>query len=162
MRLLVCGSAHHVYRDLVCLELQRLHAAHRITVLVHGGLGGVCAAAEDWARQADVSIVRYPPNWVCHRKRAEAVRNRFMLHDARPDMVSGFPRRSAHRRPGAMRFRGGTRRLHRARARFSTRPREHACIEPLTRQNMSGAIGTGSHTRPRRAVDRILIWNRKL
>jgi len=91
MRLLVCGSAHRVYRDLVYLELQRLHAAHRITVLVHGGLGGVCVAAEDWARQADVPIVRYPPNWVCHRKRAEAVRNRFMLHDARPDMVAAFP-----------------------------------------------------------------------
>lgn len=91
MRLIVGGSAHHAYRDLVSLELAKLNEGRRITVLIHGGLGGVCASAEDWARRAGVHVVRYPPNWVRHGKTAESVRNQFMLEDARPDLVVAFP-----------------------------------------------------------------------
>jgi hypothetical protein len=36
-------------------------------------------------------MVRYPLNWVRFGKRAEAVRNAFMLEDSRPDLVVAFP-----------------------------------------------------------------------
>lgn len=91
MRLVIGGSGHLEYRDLVSFELAKLHRRCRVMVLIHGGLGGVCAAAEDWARRAGVHVVRYPPNWVRYGKTAEAVRNRFMLEDARPDLVTAFP-----------------------------------------------------------------------
>lgn len=91
MRLVVGGSAHHAYHDLVAVELEKLNERRRITVVIHGGLGGVCASAEDWARRSGVHVVRYPPNWVRHGKAAEAVRNQFMLADARPDLVVAFP-----------------------------------------------------------------------
>jgi hypothetical protein len=35
--------------------------------------------------------VRYPPNWQCLGKRAERLRNDFMLADSRPDFVVVFP-----------------------------------------------------------------------
>ncbi len=91
MRLLIGGSAHDDHRDLVRSELAHLHGGCRIGVLIHGGLGGVGAMAEDWARHAGVPVVRYPPNWVRHGKAAEARRNDFMIADARADMVVAFP-----------------------------------------------------------------------
>ena len=48
-------------------------------------------AAEDWARNRDVHVLRYPANWRLHGKRAEGIRNAFMLADSRPDMVLALP-----------------------------------------------------------------------
>jgi hypothetical protein len=35
--------------------------------------------------------LRYPANWRLHGKRAEGIRNAFMLADSRPDMVLALP-----------------------------------------------------------------------
>ncbi|SEB81322.1 Protein of unknown function [Rhizobiales bacterium GAS188] len=91
MRVIVCGSGHADYSHLVAFELTQLHERQPIRVLAHGGGQGVCAAAEEWARLNSVSVVRYPPNWVRLGKKAEAMRNEFMLEDSRPDMVIAFP-----------------------------------------------------------------------
>jgi hypothetical protein len=37
------------------------------------------------------AVVRYPPNWERLGKRAEKLRNDFMLVDSRPDYVIAFP-----------------------------------------------------------------------
>lgn len=91
MRLLVCGGRHYDDADAVRGELDGAHGTGPLTVLIHGGLAGIGTAAEAWAREHNVHVVRYPPNWTLLGNKAEAHRNAFMLADSRPDMVLAFP-----------------------------------------------------------------------
>jgi hypothetical protein len=91
MRVLICGGRHFEDAETVHRELVRLHWQRPIQVLVHGSVTGVGIAAEAWARRNGVSVVRYPPNWEYFGKRAEGIRNAFMLEDSRPDLVLSFP-----------------------------------------------------------------------
>ena len=72
-------------------ELVRFNWRHAISVIIHGGVSGPGPAAEAWARQNGVAVVRYPPNWERFGKKAEKLRNDFMLTDSRPDCVIAFP-----------------------------------------------------------------------
>lgn len=91
MRVLICGGRHFEDADTVHRELVRLHWQRPITVLIHGSVTGVGVAAEAWARRNGISVVRYPPNWEYFGKKAEGLRNAFMLEDSRPDLVVAFP-----------------------------------------------------------------------
>jgi hypothetical protein len=91
MRLLVAGGRHLNDVALIHKALDRVHARHPLTVLIHGGHAFLGVAAEDWARDRDVHVLRYPANWRLHGKRAEGIRNAFMLADSRPDMVLALP-----------------------------------------------------------------------
>jgi len=91
MRLLISGGRHFDDAVAVLSELGRIHAEYPVTVLIHGGLPAIGATAEDWARQNDVHIVRYPANWSLLGKQADTKRNRFMLEDSRPDALLAFP-----------------------------------------------------------------------
>lgn len=91
MRLLVAGGRHLNDVALIHNALDRVHARHPLTVLIHGGHAFLGVAAEDWARDRDVHVLRYPANWRLHGKRAEGIRNVFMLADSRPDMVLALP-----------------------------------------------------------------------
>ncbi|MGN8021155.1 DUF2493 domain-containing protein [Phyllobacterium sp. 22229] len=91
MRLLISGGRHFDVAEAILDELNRIHAACPVTVLIHGGLPALGSVAEDWARQNDVHIVRYPANWSLLGKQADTKRNRFMLEDSRPDALLAFP-----------------------------------------------------------------------
>jgi hypothetical protein len=91
MRVLVCGGRYYDDTDAVHQELIRFHWRIPINVIIHGGVSGAGVAAEAWARRNRVDVVRYPPNWQCLGKRAERLRNDFMLADSRPDVVIAFP-----------------------------------------------------------------------
>jgi hypothetical protein len=91
MRVLVCGGRHYDADDTVHDELIGFHWRIPITVIIHGGVSGAGAIAEAWARRNRVAVVRYPPNWERLGKRAEKLRNDFMLADSRPDFVIVFP-----------------------------------------------------------------------
>ncbi|HLH98990.1 MAG TPA: SLOG family protein [Xanthobacteraceae bacterium] len=91
MRVLVCGGRFYENSDLIHQELIRLHWQNSIDVIIHGGVAGAGAAAEAWARRNRVDVVRYPPNWEGWGKKAESLRNNFMLADGRPDVVIAFP-----------------------------------------------------------------------
>ncbi|MBW7056103.1 DUF2493 domain-containing protein [Paracoccus bogoriensis] len=91
MRLLVAGGRHLNDVALIHHALDRVHARHPLAVLIHGGHAFLGIAAEDWARDRDVHVLRYPANWRLHGKRAEGIRNAFMLADSRPDMVLALP-----------------------------------------------------------------------
>jgi hypothetical protein len=91
MRVLVCGGRHYDDDDAVQHELIGFHWRIPITVIIHGGVAGAGAIAEAWARRNRVAVVRYPPNWERLGKRAEKLRNDFMLVDSRPDYVIAFP-----------------------------------------------------------------------
>ena len=91
MRLLICAGRH--YADtLMCLRvLDAYQAINGVSVLIHGASPYLGSAVEDWAREAGVDVVRYPPNWQRHGKQAERQRNHFMLTDSRPDVVIALP-----------------------------------------------------------------------
>ncbi len=91
MRLLISGGRHFDDAAVILSELNRIHAEYPVTVLIHGGLPALGSSAEDWARQNDIHIVRYPANWSLLGKQADAKRNRFMLEDSRPDALLAFP-----------------------------------------------------------------------
>ena len=91
MRVLVCGGRYYEDTDAVHQELIRFHWRIPINVIIHGGVSGAGVAAEAWARRNRVDVVRYPPNWEGLGKRAERLRNDFMLADSHPDVVIVFP-----------------------------------------------------------------------
>jgi len=91
MRLIIAGGRHFDDVALIRRALSKAHAQSAITVLIHGGSGALGIAAEDWAREMRLHVVRYPANWRELGKRAEAIRNAFMLEDSRPDKVLALP-----------------------------------------------------------------------
>ncbi|TVQ52866.1 MAG: DUF2493 domain-containing protein [Rhodobacteraceae bacterium] len=91
MRLLVTGGRHLDDAALIRRALDGVHATVEITVLIHGGHAAMGAILEDWARERCVHVLRYPANWRAYGKKAEAIRNAFMLEDSRPDFVLALP-----------------------------------------------------------------------
>lgn len=91
MRLLVAGGRHLDDVALIHNALTLIHRRQAVRVLIHGGHTFLGVAAEDWARERDAHVLRYPANWRMHGKRAEGIRNAFMLGDSRPDLVLALP-----------------------------------------------------------------------
>jgi hypothetical protein len=91
MRLLLVGGRHLKDATLIRKSLGLIHIRMQVSVLIHGGHAALGTIAEDWARESDIHILRYPANWRLLGKRAEGVRNDFMLSDSRPDMVLALP-----------------------------------------------------------------------
>ncbi len=91
MRLIIAGGRHLDDVTLIRSALSRAHSLRPVTVLIHGGNGALGIIAEDWAREMRLHVVRYPANWREFGKRAEAIRNAFMLEDSRPDMLLALP-----------------------------------------------------------------------
>ncbi|NHB78571.1 DUF2493 domain-containing protein [Rhodobacter calidifons] len=91
MRLILAGGRHLTDAGLVTRALDRAAEAHALTVLIHGGHALTGQAAEDWARRQGLHVIRYPPNWQLHGRRAEGLRNAFMLADSRPDLMLALP-----------------------------------------------------------------------
>ena len=91
MRIVVCGGRANSALGIVEQELTKLHRRENVTIVSHGCSGAHASAIESWARSQGVAIVRYPPNWELFGQRAERLRNTFMLHDSRPDLVVAFP-----------------------------------------------------------------------
>lgn len=90
MRLLVCGGRHFDDSMLVERVLSRVHARTPVSVLIHGGLPGLGAPAEAWARRNGVRLIRYPGNFSLG-KRGDFERDDFMLEDSRPDALLALP-----------------------------------------------------------------------
>ncbi|MGY6634596.1 MAG: DUF2493 domain-containing protein [Alkalilacustris sp.] len=91
MRLLLAGGRHLDDVGMIRRALDRAHALGPAEVLIHGGAGVLGVAAEDWARERRLHVIRYPANWREFGKRAEGLRDAFMLDDSRPDLVLALP-----------------------------------------------------------------------
>ena len=91
MRLLLAGGRHLDDVGMIRRALDRAHALGPAEVLIHGGAGVLGVAAEDWARERRLHVIRYPANWREFGKRAEGLRDAFMLTDSRPDLVLALP-----------------------------------------------------------------------
>ena len=91
MRLLLAGGRHLDDVGMIRRALDRVHGLGPATVLIHGGAGVLGVTAEDWGREHRLHVVRYPANWREFGKRAEGIRDAFMLADSRPDLMLALP-----------------------------------------------------------------------
>ncbi|MGY6646837.1 MAG: DUF2493 domain-containing protein [Salinarimonas sp.] len=90
MRVIICGGREFSDEKRLSESLDALHGVGPITVLIHGNVTGAGIIAERWARRNGINVVRYPPNWEAFGRRAEGIRNSFMLSDSRPDCLVLF------------------------------------------------------------------------
>lgn len=90
MRVLVCGGRDFTNVALVWMHLDRLHAAHPITHLIHGGSRGVDTIAGDWAKTKPIERYVCRADWIKYGKAAGPRRNARMI-EWKPDYVVAFP-----------------------------------------------------------------------
>lgn len=91
MTVLVCGG--RTYADWPRLDqvLTDLHRTAPITRVLSGAASGADALAERWARQHQVVVSRFLPDWRRLGRAAGPRRNRRMLDEGKPDLVVAFP-----------------------------------------------------------------------
>lgn len=82
MKLIVAGGRNLQLTAEGFLELEDLHARHRVTVLVTGCATGIDACGERWAKSRGIRIERFPADWKTLKKAAGPIRNRQMAQYA--------------------------------------------------------------------------------
>jgi len=90
MRVLITGGRGFSDRDFLNNVLERLHAQHGFTVLIHGGASGADRLSGEWAASKGIQVVAHPANWKKHGRAAGPIRNSQML-DEKPELVIAFP-----------------------------------------------------------------------
>jgi hypothetical protein len=90
MRVLVTGGRDFCNRELLFETLDRLHAAHSFTILIHGDANGADRLAGEWATSRGITVEAQPPDWKKHGRAAGPIRNQKMLAE-NPALVVAFP-----------------------------------------------------------------------
>lgn len=90
MRVLVTGGRDFGDRELLFGALDRLHAVHGFTALIHGDANGADRLSGEWAGARGVSVEVHPADWKKHGRAAGPIRNQKMLEE-KPDLVVAFP-----------------------------------------------------------------------
>lgn len=103
MKVLVCGGRNYNDHECVFKTLDRLHAEHTFSHVIHGACGwdadhvngiesmrGADALADAWARARGVPLYRVPAAWSRLGHIAGPTRNSGMLA-YNPDLVVAFP-----------------------------------------------------------------------
>jgi len=90
MRLLVTGGRNFDDRGLMWSTLDRLHAEHQFTLLIHGDARGADRLAGEWAQDLGIDVLACPADRKRYGRGAGPKRNRQML-DQKPDLVVAVP-----------------------------------------------------------------------
>ena len=90
MRFLVTGGRNFADRDFLFATLDRLHAEHHFTLLIHGDARGADRLAGEWAQDRGIDVLACPADRKRHGRAAGPKRNRQMLAE-KPDLVVAFP-----------------------------------------------------------------------
>jgi hypothetical protein len=99
MRLLITGGRNFDDRALMWSTLDRLHAEHHVTLLIHGGARGADRMAGEWAQERSVEVLACPADRKRYGRAAGPKQNRQMLAE-KPDLVVAFPGDSGTRHMG--------------------------------------------------------------
>jgi len=91
MRVLVCGGRDFKDFDMLCRELDELHAERTFTEVIEGGAGGADIMGHDWAKLNGVPTICYLADWETYGRAAGPLRNQRMLDEGKPDLVITFP-----------------------------------------------------------------------
>lgn len=91
MKAIVCGGRdyHDVYR--ICRILDAAVERLGLSAIVEGGSDGADLIARGWAKERGVPCQSFPADWQTEGRTAGPIRNRRMIHEARPDAVIAFP-----------------------------------------------------------------------
>ena len=90
MRVLITGGRNFNDRALMWSTLDRLHAEHHFTLLIHSDARGADRLADEWAHERGIQVLNCPADRRRYGRAAGPKRNRQML-DERPDLVVAFP-----------------------------------------------------------------------
>jgi hypothetical protein len=92
MRILVTGGRDYSDQVRLFAELDAIHAAKPITVVIQGGAKGADGLAELWCETRGICCLRVRAPWSTHGKAAGSIRNGWMLEHCSPiDAVVAFP-----------------------------------------------------------------------
>lgn len=97
MRLLVCGGREYTDRARTFAEMDRIHGAVGIDLVVHGAcrkkgeLAGADRWAQEWAQENEIAYLGIPAKWNTHGRPAGPIRNADMLRRAKPDYALAMP-----------------------------------------------------------------------
>ena len=89
MRILITGGRDFDDRDLLWSTLDRLHAEHHFTALIHGDARGADRLAGEWAGERGIPVLVCPEDRKRDGRGARSKRNRRMLAE-NPDLVVAF------------------------------------------------------------------------
>lgn len=89
MRLLITGGRKLTDRGLIWSILDRLHAEHRFTLLIHGDDRGADQLCAEWAQERGIPVLACPADRQRDGRAAATKRNRRMLAE-NPDLVVAF------------------------------------------------------------------------
>ncbi len=90
VKLLVTGGRDFVDQALLTAVLDKLHAKHDFTHLIHGAARGADTLADQWAVSQGVQPVACRALWEYYARSAGPMRNSAMLK-LKPDLVLVFP-----------------------------------------------------------------------
>lgn len=90
MRVLVCGGRNFNDVSLLNRTLDAMHAAARITTVIHGTYRGADTLAGEWASEHNIRVDAYVPDWDQFGSAAGPKRNARMLSEGNPQLVIAF------------------------------------------------------------------------
>jgi hypothetical protein len=92
MKVLVCGGRDFNNTLAVFGALDRAHAKHGITLVIHGACPtGADSLAEKWAKSREIPYLGHPAPWKLRGKGAGPMRNQAMLDLYAPEGLIAFP-----------------------------------------------------------------------
>jgi hypothetical protein len=91
VKVLVCGGRDFADKEWLVAELDHLHHASKITLLVNGGAPGADTLASNWAITRGIAVSVYRADWEKYGRAAGPIRNQEMLDSEKPDAVLAFP-----------------------------------------------------------------------
>ena len=97
-RVLVCGGRDYDDRTYFFHFMDRVletiggagETPRRDVVIIHGAARGADTLADDYARERELRVIRYPADWNTHKKAAGPIRNKLMLTDGQPHVIIAF------------------------------------------------------------------------
>ena len=91
MKLAVTGGRDYTNRKSVFSALDRVHAKHPISLLIHGAARGADTLCSKWAESRGIPQKAFYADWDKYGRSAGHRRNRDMLDRGKPDGVIAFP-----------------------------------------------------------------------
>lgn len=89
VKVIICGGRSHKLSMADHMLLDDLNDGLTFTKVLSGGCSGVDQAAEEWAKERNIPIEQFIPDWVAEGKKAGPLRNEEMAKQA--DMCICFP-----------------------------------------------------------------------
>lgn len=95
MRILVCGGRTFANWEKGYWALAQFCSSARM--IIHGCAQGADRMADQWARENNIDVMKFPAEWKKYGKNAGPVRNQAMLTEGKPDFVLALPGRRGTR-----------------------------------------------------------------